>query len=55
MSPWIIVIIITLLFSGLFSGMEIAFVTSDRVRLELDIKRGGAIASILTRFYNNSA
>lgn len=55
MTVWYTLIIITLIFSGIFSGVEIAFVTSDRVRTELDIKRGGAISNILNRFYNNSA
>lgn len=44
-----------LLLSGMFSGTEIAFITSDRVRVGLDIKQGGVIASILNRFYNNSS
>ena len=35
---WLILTIVALAFSALFSGMEIAFVTSDRVRVELDIK-----------------
>lgn len=47
------VTIITLIFSALFSGIEIAFVTSDRVRVELDVKRGGVIGKILNRFYSN--
>lgn len=31
-----------------------AFVTSDRVRLELDVNRGGFISRIVNRFYSNS-
>jgi CBS domain containing-hemolysin-like protein len=31
-----------------------AFVTSDRVRLELDVNRGGFISRIINRFYSNS-
>lgn len=45
--------IISLIFSALFSGVEIAFVTSNRVRVELDVKRGGALGTILNRFYSN--
>lgn len=41
----------TLLLSALFSGCEMAYVTSDRVRVELDVKKGGLIASIINVFY----
>ena len=40
--------------SALFSGCEMAFVTGDRVRVELDSERGGLIGSIIRRFYSNS-
>ena len=48
---WYIIIIVTLTLSAIFSGVEIAFVTSDRVRVELDIKRGGIVSRILNLFY----
>lgn len=41
-----------MLLSALFSGCEMAFVTSDRVRVELDVKKGGLIASIINIFYS---
>lgn len=50
----LIIAIISLFFSGLFSGTEMAFVTSDRVRVEIDVKRGGLFAKIINRFYSNS-
>ncbi len=50
---WLILTIVALAFSALFSGMEIAFVTSDRVRVELDIKKGGLMGRSLSLFYNN--
>ena len=53
MEIWIIVTLVSLLFSGLFSGAEMAFVTSDRVRVEIDVKQGGIIGRILRRFYAN--
>ena len=48
---WYILIIVTLTLSAIFSGVEIAFVTSDRVRVELDIQRGGIVSKILNLFY----
>lgn len=53
-STWIIVTAVSLMLSALFSGVEIAFVTSDRVRVELDVARGGVISRIINRFYANS-
>lgn len=53
MDAMLILAIISLALSALFSGVEIAFVTSDRVRVELDVKRGGLVASILNRFYSD--
>lgn len=51
---WIWISAIALFFSAIFSGVEIAFVTSDRVRLEIDVQKGGIISRILNVFYNNS-
>jgi len=48
-----LVIIIMILFSGFFSGMEIAFVSSSRLKQELDLKRKLLNARILSIFYNN--
>lgn len=53
-STWIIISLVSLIFSALFSGTEMAYVTSDRVRVELDVQRGGFIARIINRFYANS-
>lgn len=50
MTSAIIVTIIALLFSGLFSGTEIAFVQSSKVRMEIDAARGGIIDRIIRRF-----
>lgn len=52
-TSWLIITLVSLLFSALFSGVEIAFVTSDRVRAELDVARGGFISRIISRFYAN--
>ena len=48
---WILIIIIALLFSAFFSGMEIAFVSSNKVRVELDMKQQGMMSKILWLFY----
>lgn len=53
MTPWIILAAISLLFSALFSGTEIAYITSDRVRVELDVKKGGLVSHIISRFYSD--
>lgn len=50
---WIIITLVSLIFSALFSGVEIAYVTSDRVRTELDVKMGGPISRALNVFYRH--
>lgn len=46
----IIVTVIALLFSGLFSGSEIAFVQSNKVKMEIDAARGGLVDRIIRGF-----
>ena len=53
-TTWIIIGVVSMLISALFSGCEMAYVTSDRVRVEIDVKQGGFIARIINRFYANS-
>ncbi len=53
MSIYWIIIILSLLFSGFFSGMEIAFVSSNRLIQELDLKRKIIPARVLSAFYRN--
>lgn len=53
LTSWLIIAIVSLLFSGLFSGMEIAYITSDRVRIGLDVSRGGFINKIIGRYFSN--
>lgn len=52
-STWLVLTLVALALSALFSGVEIAFITSDRVRTELDVARGGLISRIIDRFYAN--
>ncbi|MBO7164798.1 MAG: HlyC/CorC family transporter, partial [Muribaculaceae bacterium] len=45
--------IIAIIFSGLFSGTEIAFIQSNKVRIEIDASKGGIINKIISRFNAN--
>jgi len=49
MDSWTIVFI-TLAFSAFFSGMEIAFISSNRLKIEVDKNKGSLSARILSRF-----
>jgi len=51
----LVVISITLLCSAFFSGMEIAFVTANRLKIELDKNRGTASGRILAYFVKNTS
>lgn len=48
-----IYLLITILFSAFFSGMEIAFVSVDKLRFEME-KRSGITTRILSYFYKQS-
>ena len=54
MMTMIVLTIVTLLLSALFSGTEIAFVTGDRVRVTIEGQRGGFINRIINLFYKDS-
>jgi len=43
------IILISLLCSAFFSGMEIAFVSANRIHIEIEKKQGGPLGKILTR------
>lgn len=49
----VVVILIAIILSAFFSGMEIAFVASNRLRIELDRKQGAFGSEILKLFTNN--
>lgn len=51
--PALIITIIAVLFSGLFSGSEIAFVQSSKIRMEIATAKGGAISKMLRLFYHH--
>lgn len=45
-------LLITMVFSAFFSGMEIAFVSVDKLRFEMD-RKGGVTSRILSLFFKN--
>ena len=49
----IIVIIITILLSGFFSGMEIAFISANKLQMEIDKKQNMFASGILRIFSEN--
>ncbi len=49
MSSYIAVILVSLLLSAFFSGMEIAFVSANRIHIEIEKKQEGFLANILRR------
>lgn len=46
----VIITLMAIVFSGLFSGSEIAFVQSSKVRMEIDAARGGLVDRIIKGF-----
>ncbi|MFD2586372.1 hemolysin family protein [Croceitalea marina] len=48
MSASILIIIVSLLFSAFFSGMEIAFISANRIHIEIEKKQEGFLAKLLT-------
>jgi CBS domain containing-hemolysin-like protein len=48
-------IIITLVFSAFFSGLEIAYISSNRLKIELDKSKGTLSSKVLGVFYKNEA
>ena len=46
-------IIISLLFSALFSGMEIAFISANKLQIELEREKGGFTSRLVSKFYQN--
>ncbi len=48
-------ILISLLLSAFFSGAEIAFVTANKLRVEVSARRSGTVGKVVTSFLNDSS
>ncbi|GAA4977914.1 hemolysin family protein [Algibacter aquimarinus] len=49
MGIYLVIIIVSLILSAFFSGMEIAYVSSNKIHIEIEKKQDGILAKILTR------
>ncbi len=45
----VIIIVVSLLFSAFFSGMEIAFISANKIHIEIEKKQDGFMPKVLTR------
>jgi CBS domain containing-hemolysin-like protein len=50
LSSIVVIVVVSVLLSAFFSGMEIAFTSANRLRMEIDRKRGGAVGRIIELF-----
>ena len=51
----IYIVIISLMCSAMFSGMEIAFLSTNRLQLELDLKKNNFSAKIINKFFKHQS
>ncbi len=49
MEPEVLIILFSLIFSAFFSGMEIAFISANKIHIEIEKKQEGILAKVLTR------
>ena len=53
MSHTLLILLVALFLSALFSGLEIAFLSSDKLRFEMDLERHTFSSRLLERFFRN--
>ena len=53
MTHTLIIMLVALFFSALFSGLEIGFVQADRLRFEMDVEQRTFSSRLLERFFRN--
>ena len=53
LTPQIIGLVVTMIFSAFFSGMEIAFVSSNRMRAEMERQKNGIAQKAIRFFYQH--
>ncbi len=51
----IVIILLSVLFSAFFSGMEIAFISANKLQIEIEKKNEGIVASILVKLTRKSS
>lgn len=49
MSIYVIIIIVSLILSAFFSGMEIAYVSANKIHIEIEKKQDGILAKVLSK------
>jgi CBS domain containing-hemolysin-like protein len=49
MTSEVLIIILSLFFSAFFSGMEIAFISSNKIHIEIEKKQGGFLSKLLSK------
>jgi len=49
MTLYVVIIVLSLILSAFFSGMEIAYVSSNKIHIEIEKKQDGILATILRR------
>ncbi|REH54556.1 CBS domain containing-hemolysin-like protein [Tenacibaculum gallaicum] len=55
MQPELLIILTSILFSAFFSGMEIAFISANKLHIELEKKGDGILSKILTKLTGKSS
>ncbi|MBQ8270730.1 MAG: HlyC/CorC family transporter [Bacteroidaceae bacterium] len=54
MTTTLLSLLIVIMLSALFSGMEIAFIASNKLLMGIDLNERGATSYVINRFYSNS-